>query len=617
MDRTFASFAGWIVARQAAFLIAVTAIVLVMAWWIYTRSREMAIDQASRQQMMLTAQTARGIETYYQTIVETLDLLRRNSADDQPGGDLPTTKPAIAAAPATAEPAGPAITNPTVGPIARQLLMTIFWEQLRDRVSQLFLLDRATMQVVANFSDAGTADISRIVESKSAWLLGVEKPDISKAGELDGRFGNLVAVPMPGTRRVICAVVPVRKIEAQFFAAIRNESTTGVLLMDESGRVMSFNDESLIGKSMLAELQDPYLVELLTSTLSRGEATTTVVPADSRPAGNREQAGLVSVQPVSMPDGRWWLAISSPLGDVESVIRVMFRRILLFAGVSIAVFTFAFSRIAISQIRAKSREERMRAELLHKEVSEARRIQLAWLPDDSTKMDCIDICAVNKAANHISGDFYNWFELPNGRACVLIGDVTGHGMSAAFLMATTQMLLRAVMLRLQDPGQAVTVVNRELAQQPQNGQFVTLLVLTIDRQTGQLQLASAGHPPPAIVRSGRVEFLTVQPQLVAGIDANWVYPTETHHLTGDVGLLLYTDGIPDAPSADGQRFDDAGLLGALAPVQDSAEKVVEQMLTRIDEFRGGRELSDDVTMVAARFSAPVAETFAAAELSTK
>src|SRR6201999_795865 len=131
------------------------------------------------------------------------------------------------------------------------------------------------------------------------------------------------------------------------------------------------------------------------------------------------------------------------------------------------------------------------------ELAEARQIQLAWLPEPTgSDCDSLDVAAVNLPASHISGDFYNWFALPDGRTAIVIGDVTGHGMAAAFLMATTQLLVRGVMTRVGDPGACLEEVNRQLCTQVFNGQFVTMVLMVIDSEQQYIDIANAGHPAP-------------------------------------------------------------------------------------------------------------------------
>jgi sigma-B regulation protein RsbU (phosphoserine phosphatase) len=239
----------------------------------------------------------------------------------------------------------------------------------------------------------------------------------------------------------------------------------------------------------------------------------------------------------------------------------------------------------------------MQHDLLSKEVSQAREIQLNWLPGRH-KVGALDIAAVNQPANHISGDFYNWFNLPDGRQAVIIGDVTGHGMAAAFLMATTQLLVRTTMSRITDPGRCMEEVNRQLCTQVFRGQFVTMLILILDVERGIAEVATAGHHPPMV--SDGLEFKSVKlaSQLVLAVDSSERYSTETFKLANQAHILLYTDGLLDVQNPAGDRFGAAGLSSVLARQFENAQSMIDAIVEAVKEFRGPRELEDDLTLVA-------------------
>ena len=151
-------------------------------------------------------------------------------------------------------------------------------------------------------------------------------------------------------------------------------------------------------------------------------------------------------------------------------------------------------------------------------MQEARRIQLAWLPDRERSSDGLQIATVNHPASHISGDFYNFFDLPDGRTALVIGDVTGHGMSAAFLMATAQLLVRTTLPGYCDPAACLAEVNRQLCTQVFNGQFVTMVVAIIDRDNRRLEIASAGHPPPLINDGAGFRVLPMDTNFLLGVE---------------------------------------------------------------------------------------------------
>ena len=172
--------------------------------------------------------------------------------------------------------------------------------------------------------------------------------------------------------------------------------------------------------------------------------------------------------------------------------------------------------------------------------TKARQIQQAWLPSKLPSGLWLDVAAVNYPAQHISGDFYNWFDLSDGRVAVAIGDVTGHGMSAAFLMATTQLLVRTTMVRVDHPGKCLEEVNRQLCTQGFNGQFVTMQLLVLNPGHQTVELATAGHPAPLIVDSEGVvgPTLPIEPQLVLGVDRDATYPVERITLPPGATLVL-------------------------------------------------------------------------------
>lgn len=654
MDRQIARFIGWVVAKQAGLLIIAAALVLLQALWLYRHVRTAAIEQMGSRQRLIAEQTARGIESYYSSIIETLDLLRRTDREDDtaagtmasgsaevgrlPAGDgddsqanlrrdrRPGAPPGSSPEPhprtlrelvlggARPPPPGerPSLTLPpgVTGAAARQVLLPVFWEQLQDRVSQLFILDRPTMRVLSRFGEPDVLPPEQIIEARREWLSGVEAPSVSKVGELAGRWGNLVCVPLPGNRRLLCAVVPVARIEERFLNNLNApDGSRGAMMTDESGRVLSALDPTLIGRSLVSDEPDPAFKAFVVQTLSGESPTFRVFDRPIRLGGRELGRAVTNVQPVNVPNGRWWIAVSSNLAEVDALLKDLFWRVALLASVAIGLFTLLFSGLAVNQIRQRARLERVRHELLAREIEQARQIQLAWLPRADARIAAGEVFAVNRPANHISGDFYNWFDLSDGRSCVLIGDVTGHGMSAAFLMATTQLLARAALQRLDgDPGAAMNAVNRELCAQVFSGQFVTMTIAVIDPEGGRLLVSTAGHPPGVVCTpGGSVELMGIEPQLVLGVEQDWVYATESMQVPAGATLLLYTDGVIEAASEDGRRFDAGHLLECMTGTDrgDPAETVA-CVLKAVDRFRGSKELADDLTIVAVRLSgAPV------------
>ncbi len=214
----------------------------------------------------------------------------------------------------------------------------------------------------------------------------------------------------------------------------------------------------------------------------------------------------------------------------------------------------------------------------------------------------------------------------------MIGDVTGHGMAAAFLMATTQLLVRMTLSRYQEVGRCLREVNRQLCAQATGGaggfqgQFVTMLLMVLDTQNNTVQIASAGHPTPLIETGatlgdglGRFKSVEIEPQLVLGVNPEEDYHAQTISLEAGASVVLYTDGVVEAERADGRQYGVANLIELLER-QNRSEKGAggsvggpepaqrtRAILEDVKKFCAGQELHDDLTLVALRTSAVVAE----------
>ena len=292
----------------------------------------------------------------------------------------------------------------------------------------------------------------------------------------------------------------------------------------------------------------------------------------------------------------------------------MFDRIFIWAVVVLLAITGILGSTAIQMIRSRMRLERARTGALRKELDRARDIQRAWLPRESPSAPSVDVAAVNFPANHISGDFYNWFELPDGRVAVVIGDVTGHGMSAAFLMATTQLLVRTTMQQITDPAAALEAVNRQLCTLIFNGQFVTLQIMVINADGCTVSLSSAGHPAPLLSDGQAITAVDADSGLVLGVDEDTIYQTHTIEVPPEATLLLYTDGAADVQSPRGARLGLEGLRKICPTCRPTkpgghdadAQSVIDAVVAGVNQFRGARELGDDLTLVAVQFASTVA-----------
>ncbi len=217
-----------------------------------------------------------------------------------------------------------------------------------------------------------------------------------------------------------------------------------------------------------------------------------------------------------------------------------------------------------------------------------------------------DVYASIRPAREVGGDLYDFFFIDPHHFCFLVGDVSGKGVPAAFFMAVTKTLLKAVAERGLSIGEVVARVNDDLASDNDSCMFVTLFCAVLDIRSGEVSYASAGHNPPVLIRRGSDPALLPSiNQPVAGAMPGLSYSSHTLTLQPDDRLVLYTDGVTEAMDPTGQLFGEARLLATLAEQsQASPEAQITATLAALDRFADGAEQSDDITLMALTFHGP-------------
>jgi sigma-B regulation protein RsbU (phosphoserine phosphatase) len=203
---------------------------------------------------------------------------------------------------------------------------------------------------------------------------------------------------------------------------------------------------------------------------------------------------------------------------------------------------------------------------------------------------------------------------PAGRQhlCVAVGDVVGHGISAALLMTTVRALLRS---RLDQPGPiaaAVEAVNRLLHQDTAaSGSFVTLFLLEVDTAGRTLEWVRAGHDPAILYCASTDDVQELGgPGMALGVDDACPFSSGSRPALAEEDVLLIgTDGIWEARNSFSERFGKERIGQILRTHhRQSAESIRQKILNALEEFRGTRQLEDDVTLLIIKAPAPKAET---------
>jgi len=225
-------------------------------------------------------------------------------------------------------------------------------------------------------------------------------------------------------------------------------------------------------------------------------------------------------------------------------------------------------------------------------------LQDALLPASFPEVAGLDVGALYRSASEVAqvgGDFYDLFPIGGELVAAVIGDVCGKGVAAATHTARLRFELRALLETDPDPGRVLETFNGKVFEEFAEDEYATLLVLTLDPSTGEVRWSSAGHPPP-VVTDPAPRVLDFAGSLPVGLFAEASH--DTHRLTLPRGhsIVLYTDGVVEARSSDGDELGPFGLLAALPPVPAGAAGVAEVILKEVQRHTGG-ELDDDAAVI--------------------
>jgi sigma-B regulation protein RsbU (phosphoserine phosphatase) len=229
-------------------------------------------------------------------------------------------------------------------------------------------------------------------------------------------------------------------------------------------------------------------------------------------------------------------------------------------------------------------------------------IQRSLLPSELPQIAGLDLASHYQTSTRAGGDYYDFFELPEGKWGILIADVSGHGTPAAVIMAVTHSIAHMLVEPAFPPSRLMRFVNDHLTRRYTlgSGTFVTAFYGVYDPATRVLSYASAGHPPGRVLScGGRMASLDGARSLPLGIDPDVAFEDTHHQLRPGDTLVLYTDGITEARNPQGEMFGEAGLDRA-AVCRESAAYTLDSILADLERFRAGRTLGDDRTLLVAR-----------------
>jgi sigma-B regulation protein RsbU (phosphoserine phosphatase) len=240
---------------------------------------------------------------------------------------------------------------------------------------------------------------------------------------------------------------------------------------------------------------------------------------------------------------------------------------------------------------------------LRADLRVARDVQTRLFPHRVPHTEGLDVHGECRPAQDVGGDFYDFVPLDPGGLAVSVGDVSGHGVGAGFLMSGMQALLRALSrLGSREIGRVVHEVNHAVWQTSPDNFFATLFYAYLDPVLGELQYVSAGHESALLVRrrTGRVVRLE-STGTVLGLSDRVIFGQRTLPLEAGDLLIAHTDGVTEAVDGEGREFGERGVVSAVAQCGSGrAVDIAREILHGVEKHAtDGQE--DDRTVVVVRY----------------
>ena len=243
-------------------------------------------------------------------------------------------------------------------------------------------------------------------------------------------------------------------------------------------------------------------------------------------------------------------------------------------------------------------------DMIKQSLELAREVQQNLLPNKNPRLESLDVAGRSIYCDETGGDYYDFITTKSGeneQLAIAIGDVSGHGISSALLMATVRSSLRQRLSKPGDAGDVISDVNRQLAHDVEDsGQFMTMFYLMVDPSKKKLLWVRAGHDPAIFYDPSTDTFEELGGSGVAlGVMDDSIFKayTKTALHEGQI-IFLSTDGIWEAHNQRGEMFGKDRIYDIIRKTSSlSADEIIDKTIDSLKSFQQGAQVEDDITMV--------------------
>lgn len=285
-------------------------------------------------------------------------------------------------------------------------------------------------------------------------------------------------------------------------------------------------------------------------------------------------------------------------GERLGVILAASSRQFFFQDYTRGLFESFTRQIAQAVQSAKLFGDKLQRESLERELELARDMQRNLLPGVIEQPEGWEIGALSIPSRVMGGDYYDVIPMPDGRIAVAIADVSGKGAAAAMLMAALQASLGTLLREDLPVSETVGKLNRALCERMPDDTFITFFLAFVDPGSGEVRYCCAGHDPPMLCAAGDDGSVKILDRggLILGVMPGAEYSMGSVFIQPGSRLLLYTDGVTETMTPDGEPFG-VDRLGTFVRkhCQEPADEIITTLTGILEKFRGEGDQQDDVT----------------------
>ena len=272
-----------------------------------------------------------------------------------------------------------------------------------------------------------------------------------------------------------------------------------------------------------------------------------------------------------------------------------------FAGKDLELLWAAANQAAISIENARLYKSEVEKLKIERDLDLARKIQQGLLPQCIPDMNGLDICGEMIPAMQVGGDYYDLLQISDSKLFVVVGDVSGKGLSASLYMTKLQTMIKLSCSDNKSPKEILIDINKRIYTELDKSWFVTITLALFDLENQRLTFCRAGHMPVLKATNGTVKSYRTQ-GLGVGIEKGIVFEKslveeEVKLSTGQI-YAFFTDGVTEAMNEKNELFGDENLNAILKNKSKArSSEIVNEIWASVQTFRGEAEVNDDMTMV--------------------